>query len=84
MDGIFKDRGRTGVVLSLTNDLADCLGFSNSLFTSFNIEVSLDSVALIRREVMGGGRFDRVSLLETSSNQRQDQNLAVFFIYFFI
>lgn len=82
IDGIFKDRGRTEVVLSLTNDLADCLGFSNCLFISFNIKVSLDSVALIRREIMGGGRLDRVSLFETSSKQWQEQNLAVFFYLF--
>lgn len=37
MDGIFKDRGRTGVVPPLTNDLADGLGFSKSLLISFNI-----------------------------------------------
>lgn len=37
MDGISKDRGRTEVVLQLTNDLADCLDFSNSLLISLNI-----------------------------------------------
>lgn len=84
MDAIFKDRGRTGVVLQLTNDLADCSGFSNILLISFNIQVSLDSVALIRTEIMGGGRFDRVSLFETSCNQLQEQNFAVFLFYFFI
>lgn len=84
MEVIFKDRGRTGVVLQLTNDLADCSGFSNSLLISFKIQMSLNSVALIRREITHSRRFDRVSLFETSCNQLQEQNFAVFPIYFFI